>query len=244
MPLYALGEVSPRIHPDAYVHPDAVVIGNVGIGAGSTVWPQCVLRGDYGVIEIGERTSIQDGSVIHTTAMHPTIVGDDCVIGHLVHLECCTVHDRALVGTGSIVLHRAVIESGALVGAGRGGPQRHEGAVGCDGARHPGEAARGQRRPRRDHANRRALRRQRHALQAGAAPHRLTAPLRSGVRGTRVTRTNGVRRWSVRPRRRRCRRWRCAPRCPRARRRAARPTTRARSGRTARCVRHGTPPST
>lgn len=118
MPLYALGDVVPRIHPDAYVHPDAVVIGNVGIGAGSTVWPQCVLRGDYGVIEVGERTSIQDGSVIHTTAMHPTIVGDDCVIGHLVHLECCTVHDRALVGTGSIVLHRAVIESGALVGAG------------------------------------------------------------------------------------------------------------------------------
>ena len=118
MPLYALGDLSPDIHPDAYVHPDATVIGNVTIGAGSTVWPQSVLRGDYGRIAIGARTSIQDGSVIHATAFHDTIVGDDCVIGHLVHLECCTIHDRALVGTGSIVLHRAVVESGALVGAG------------------------------------------------------------------------------------------------------------------------------
>jgi len=118
MPLYALGDVAPVIHPDAYVHPDATLIGDVTVGAGSTVWPQAVLRGDYGRIVIGERTSIQDGSVIHATAEHATVVGDDCVIGHLVHLECCTVHDRALVGTGSIVLHRAVVESGALVGAG------------------------------------------------------------------------------------------------------------------------------
>jgi carbonic anhydrase/acetyltransferase-like protein (isoleucine patch superfamily) len=118
VPLYGLGDAVPDIHPDAYVHPDATVIGTVTIGAGSTVWPQCVLRGDYGRIVIGARTSIQDGSVIHTTALHDTIVGDDCVIGHLVHLECCTIHDRALVGTGSIVLHRAVVESGALVGAG------------------------------------------------------------------------------------------------------------------------------
>jgi carbonic anhydrase/acetyltransferase-like protein (isoleucine patch superfamily) len=118
MPLYALGDVAPVIDPDAYVHPDATVIGNVTVGPGSTVWPQAVLRGDYGRIVIGARTSIQDGSVIHATAELATIVGDDCVIGHLVHLECCTIHDRSLVGTGSIVLHRAVVESGALVGAG------------------------------------------------------------------------------------------------------------------------------
>jgi carbonic anhydrase/acetyltransferase-like protein (isoleucine patch superfamily) len=118
MPLYALGDAAPVIDPDAYVHPDATVIGNVTVGPGSTIWPQAVLRGDYGRIVIGARTSIQDGSVIHATAELATIVGDDCVIGHLVHLECCTIHDRALVGTGSIVLHRAVVESGALVGAG------------------------------------------------------------------------------------------------------------------------------
>jgi carbonic anhydrase/acetyltransferase-like protein (isoleucine patch superfamily) len=118
MAIYALGDSEPRIHPDAYVHPDATVIGNVTIGAGATIWPQTVLRGDYGFIEIGARTSIQDGSVVHTTAAFPTLVGADCVVGHLAHLECCTIHDGALVGTGSIVLHQAVVETGALVGAG------------------------------------------------------------------------------------------------------------------------------
>jgi carbonic anhydrase/acetyltransferase-like protein (isoleucine patch superfamily) len=118
MAIYALGDVEPRIDPAAYVHPDATVIGDVTLGPGTTVWPQAVLRGDYGVITVGARTSVQDGAVLHTTPLLPTIVGDDCVIGHLAHLECCTVHDGALIGTGSIVLHRAVVESGALVGAG------------------------------------------------------------------------------------------------------------------------------
>jgi carbonic anhydrase/acetyltransferase-like protein (isoleucine patch superfamily) len=118
VPLYALGDLAPDVHPDAYVHPDATVIGNVTIGAGSTVWPQCVLRGDYGRIVVGDRTSIQDGSVLHATEVLPTIIGNDAVIGHLVHLECCTIHDGALVGSGSIVLHGAVVETGALVGAG------------------------------------------------------------------------------------------------------------------------------
>jgi carbonic anhydrase/acetyltransferase-like protein (isoleucine patch superfamily) len=118
MAIYALGDVEPRIDPEAYVHPDATVIGNVTLGAGTTVWPQAVLRGDYGEIVVGARTSVQDGAVLHTTPLLPTIVGDDVVIGHLAHLECCTVHDGALIGTGSIVLHRAVVERGALVGAG------------------------------------------------------------------------------------------------------------------------------
>ena len=118
MAIYALGDVEPRIDPAAYVHPDATVIGDVTVGAGSTIWPQAVLRGDYGVITVGARTSVQDGAVLHTTPLYPTTVGDDVVIGHLAHLECCTVHDGALIGTGSIVLHRAVVERGALVGAG------------------------------------------------------------------------------------------------------------------------------
>jgi carbonic anhydrase/acetyltransferase-like protein (isoleucine patch superfamily) len=117
VPVYALGEVEPTIHPDAFVHPDAVVIGNVTIGAGSSIWPLAVLRGDYGFIRIGERTSIQDGTVIHCTAELPTIIGDDCVVGHLAHLECCTVEDGALIGTNSVVLHRVVVGAGALVGA-------------------------------------------------------------------------------------------------------------------------------
>ena len=117
MAIYALGDVEPDIHPDAFVHPDATVIGNVTIGAQTSIWPQAVLRGDSGRIVIGARTSIQDGTVIHCTREHPTVVGDDCVVGHLAHLECCTIEDGALVGTNSVVLHRAVVRSGALVGA-------------------------------------------------------------------------------------------------------------------------------
>ncbi|HEY8374311.1 MAG TPA: gamma carbonic anhydrase family protein [Pseudonocardiaceae bacterium] len=118
MAIYALGQCEPRIHPDAYVHPDATVIGDVTIGAGASVWPQAVLRGDYGRIEIGERTSVQDGTVIHCTEIHPTVVGADCVIGHNVHIEGATIADRCLIGSGSVVLNGAVVETGAIVGAG------------------------------------------------------------------------------------------------------------------------------
>jgi carbonic anhydrase/acetyltransferase-like protein (isoleucine patch superfamily) len=118
MPLYALGNRTPTIHPDAFVHPDAVVIGDVRIGADSSVWPSAVLRGDYGTIIVGERTSIQDGAIIHAVEAFPTVVGDDCVIGHLAHLEGCVIEDRALVGSGAIVLHQATVRSGATVGAG------------------------------------------------------------------------------------------------------------------------------
>ena len=117
MPIYALGDVAPDIHPDAFVHPEATIIGDVVVGAESTIWPQAVLRGDYGYIRIGERTSIQDGTVVHCTREIPTIVGNDCVVGHLAHLECCVVEDGSLVGTNSVVLHRATVRSGALVAA-------------------------------------------------------------------------------------------------------------------------------
>lgn len=117
MPVYALGTLVPQIHPDAFVHPDAVVIGKVEIGAESSIWPGAVLRGDDGAIRVGAGTSIQDGAVIHTTTHTPTLIGDRCVIGHLAHLEGCTVHDHALCGTASVVLHRAVVGSEALVAA-------------------------------------------------------------------------------------------------------------------------------
>jgi carbonic anhydrase/acetyltransferase-like protein (isoleucine patch superfamily) len=118
MPLYALGDRTPTIHPDAFVHPDAVVIGDVRIGAHSSVWPSAVLRGDYGTVIVGARTSIQDGAIVHAVADFPTVIGDDCVVGHLAHLEGCVIEDRALVGSGSIVLHQATVRSGATVGAG------------------------------------------------------------------------------------------------------------------------------
>ncbi|MBT2225032.1 gamma carbonic anhydrase family protein [Nonomuraea sp. NEAU-A123] len=117
MPIYALGDQEPRIHPDAYIHPDAVVIGSVVIGAESSVWPAAVLRADFGRIEIGDRTSIQDGTIVHTTEQWPTMIGSDCVVGHNAHLEGCTIEDRCLIGSGSVVLNRAVVRIGSVVGA-------------------------------------------------------------------------------------------------------------------------------
>jgi len=117
VPVYALGDETPDIHPTAFVHPDAVVIGRVRIGAEATVWPHAVLRGDGAGIVIGARTSVQDGAVLHNTEAYRTVVGEDCTIGHLAHLEGCTVEDGALIGTSSVVLHEAVVSRGALVGA-------------------------------------------------------------------------------------------------------------------------------
>jgi carbonic anhydrase/acetyltransferase-like protein (isoleucine patch superfamily) len=126
VPIYALGDAEPQIHPTAYVHPDAVVIGQVEIGAESTIWPTAVLRGDDGRILIGAATSIQDGTIIHTTASQPTTVGNRCVVGHNVHLEGCIVEDGSLVGSGSVVLHQAIVRTGALVGANALVPNRME----------------------------------------------------------------------------------------------------------------------
>ena len=128
VPIYALGEQVPDIDPDAYVHPDAVIIGSVTIGADSSIWPGAVLRGDDGEIRIGARTSVQDNCVLHTTPDDPTVVGDDCVIGHIVHLEGCTIEYRALVGNGSIVLHRVGRPHRCDRRRQRGRARRHRGA--------------------------------------------------------------------------------------------------------------------
>jgi carbonic anhydrase/acetyltransferase-like protein (isoleucine patch superfamily) len=117
MPLYALGEKTPSIDPSAFVHPDAVIIGDVAVGPESSVWPTAVLRGDHGAIRVGARTSIQDGTIVHCTKALDTVVGDRCVVGHNVHLEGCTIEDDCLIGSGSVVLHRVVVRTGALVGA-------------------------------------------------------------------------------------------------------------------------------
>ncbi len=117
MGVFALGDQVPDIHPDAYVHPDATVIGNVTIGPESSVWPAAVLRGDEGEIRIGARTSIQDGSVIHTIEEIPTVIGDDVTVGHLVHIEGANIADHCLIGSGSTVLPGTEIGSGSLVGA-------------------------------------------------------------------------------------------------------------------------------
>ena len=117
MPIYALGSQIPSIADDAYIHPDAVIIGSVTIGPESSVWPGAVLRGDDGEIHIGSQTSIQDNSVLHTTPHKATVVGDRCVVGHIVHLEACDISDDVLVGNGSIVLHHVVVHPWAIVAA-------------------------------------------------------------------------------------------------------------------------------
>lgn len=117
MPIYALGDHEPTIHPSAYVHPEATVIGRVTLGPDSTVWPGAVLRGDFGEIRVGARTSVQDGTVLHTTEDWPTLIGDECVVGHNAHMEGCVVEDRCLIGSGSIVLNRATVGVGSVVGA-------------------------------------------------------------------------------------------------------------------------------
>ncbi len=117
MPIYALGEYEPDIDDSAFVHPDAVVIGQVRIGPEASVWPCAVLRGDQGRIEVGARTSVQDGTIVHTTHDWPTLIGADCVVGHNAHLEGCVVEDRCLIGSGSVTLNRARIGTGAVVAA-------------------------------------------------------------------------------------------------------------------------------
>jgi carbonic anhydrase/acetyltransferase-like protein (isoleucine patch superfamily) len=117
MPIYALGDLVPQIDSAAFVHPDAIIIGAVTVAAGASIWPAAVLRGDYGLIDVGPHTSVQDGTVVHTTADWPTRIGARNVIGHNAHLEGCLIGDDCLIGSGSIVLNRAKVESGAAVGA-------------------------------------------------------------------------------------------------------------------------------
>ncbi|MFL6118110.1 gamma carbonic anhydrase family protein [Actinophytocola sp.] len=118
MPLYALGDRTPDIHPDAYVHPDATVIGDVTIGAFASVWPQAVLRGESGAIRVGERTSVQDGTIVHCTEWHDTVIGPESVVGHNAHIEGATVGARCMIASGSVLLNGSVVEDGAMLGAG------------------------------------------------------------------------------------------------------------------------------
>src|ERR1700722_2537952 len=115
MPIYALADLEPSIDSTAFVHPDAVVIGEVTIGPESSIWPAAVLRADSGPIVIGARSNVQDGSVIHVSPDAPTTVGDDVLIGHLAHLEGCTVKNGAFIGTASLVLHHVVVGEGAVI---------------------------------------------------------------------------------------------------------------------------------
>lgn len=148
MPVYALGPLTPEIHPTAYVHPDAVVIGAVRLGMHVSVWPSTVLRGDHGRIEVGDWVAVQDGTVVHGNIAQATAIGEGSVVGHLAHLEGCTVGAGCLVGSGSVVMPQAAIGDGAVVGAGAVVPRGMTVPAGTSALGVPARIARlGERRP-------------------------------------------------------------------------------------------------
>jgi carbonic anhydrase/acetyltransferase-like protein (isoleucine patch superfamily) len=109
----------PRVHPDAFVAPTAVLIGDVEIGEGASVWYNCVLRGDTNFIRVGRGSNIQDGTIVHVANQRfPTIIGEDVTVGHAAIVHACTLADRAFVGMGATVLDGAVIEEAGVLAAG------------------------------------------------------------------------------------------------------------------------------
>lgn len=116
---------TPRVDPTAFVAPGARLVGDVEIGAEASIWYNCVLRGDVNRIRIGARTNVQDGTIIHVDSPkpgaeegHPTIIGEEVLIGHLAVVHGCILHDRAFVGLGSIVMDGCEIGSNAMLAAG------------------------------------------------------------------------------------------------------------------------------
>src|SRR5918912_765347 len=116
--LIALGELAPRVADDAYVAPTAVLIGNVVIEPGASVWFGAVLRGDNSEIRVGAGSCVQDNCVIHCAEDLPTLIGENVTVGHMAMLEGCVIEDGALIGMGAIVLQRARVGARALVAAG------------------------------------------------------------------------------------------------------------------------------
>ena len=118
-------QYTPEIAESAFVDESAVVTGNVVIGADSSVWPMCSVRGDIHSIRIGERTNIQDGSILHVShdsefapGGHALSIGNDVTVGHNAVVHACTVEDLCLIGIGAVLLDGSVVRSGAIVGAG------------------------------------------------------------------------------------------------------------------------------
>ncbi|MCX7677016.1 MAG: gamma carbonic anhydrase family protein [Alteraurantiacibacter sp.] len=118
----------PRIHDSAFVAPGACIIGDVTVGAEASIWYNCVLRGDIHRIEVGARSNVQDGTVIHVEGPRPeaavptdglpTLIGEDCVIGHMAIVHAAVVEDGGFVGMGAVVMDGARVSTGAMLGAG------------------------------------------------------------------------------------------------------------------------------
>jgi len=109
---------APTIHPTAFVHGAAHVIGNVTLGARVSVWPNAVLRADSDAIVIGEDSNVQDGTIVHVDPGVPCTIGARVAIGHRAIVHGATVHDDCLIGMGAILLNRVVVGSGSIIGAG------------------------------------------------------------------------------------------------------------------------------
>ncbi|MFK8027269.1 MAG: gamma carbonic anhydrase family protein [Gammaproteobacteria bacterium] len=125
MTIRTFQKFSPKLHKTAYIDPTALVIGQVSIGADSSIWPMTVVRGDINTITIGERTNIQDGSILHVShdgeyspGGASMTIGNDVTVGHSVVLHACTLKDCCLIGIGSVILDNAVVHKHAMVGAG------------------------------------------------------------------------------------------------------------------------------
>ncbi len=122
--------ITPKIHPEAFIAENAVIIGDVEIGAGSSIWYNCVLRGDVNKIRVGRNTNIQDGTVVHCNhdrsgrsyresgGGDPCFIGDNVVIGHMALIHACTLDSDCFIGMNAVVMDRAVVEARAMVAAG------------------------------------------------------------------------------------------------------------------------------
>lgn len=126
MPEFELDGKRPRVHPDAFVAPTAVLIGDVEIGPNASVWFGAVLRADQARVVVGAGSNVQDNAVLHCAAELPTLVGENVTIGHNACLEGCVVEDGAVVGMGSIMLQRSRLGSGAMLAAGAVLPEGRE----------------------------------------------------------------------------------------------------------------------
>jgi len=116
--LFTLNGLSPEIHPEAWVAPTAVLIGDVRVGAGANIWFNCVLRADTNPIIVGARTNIQDGTIIHVDhGANFTEIGDDVTVGHAAIIHACKLRRRAFIGMGATVLDGAVVEEAGMLAA-------------------------------------------------------------------------------------------------------------------------------
>jgi carbonic anhydrase/acetyltransferase-like protein (isoleucine patch superfamily) len=109
----------PKVANDAFIAPTAQLIGNVHIGSKASIWYGCILRGDVNEIRIGDRSNLQDGTIVHVSPdTSPTLIGSDVLVGHGALIHGCELHDGSFIGMRAIILNNAVVETGALVAAG------------------------------------------------------------------------------------------------------------------------------